>query len=76
MVAAFVADGWTTGMESRSDRGRRVYLSRDGFTVSVGGNVQAEEGMVASVGVSVSSPCVDSPADIRRWTPSTVPEAP
>lgn len=73
VVARFVADGWTLGMESKGNGGRSVNVKRDGYTLNVGGNTEADPNRVASIGINVSSPCIKAPANIRSWKPTGTP---
>ena len=73
VVARFVADGWTLGMESKGNGGRSVNVKRDGYTVNVGGDTEADPNRDASIGIRVYSPCIKAPANIRAWKPTGTP---
>lgn len=64
VVAALVSNGWAVDVQTRNDDGRDVFLRREGYTLSVGGASRVVEGSDTSLLVSVSSPCIEAPADL------------
>ena len=74
VVAALVAQGWKSGLESAGNGGRTVNLSRQGYTVTVGGDTDPLPGAEASLGFHVYSPCIKAPANLRAWTATPQPE--
>jgi hypothetical protein len=73
IVKALVADGWTLGHTTDGDDAKTVALTRDGFTLTVGGQAQGLPDSVSPVGVGVSSPCITAPAGILDWKPAASP---
>ena len=65
VVAALVNNGWAIGVQTNNDDGRDVFLRRDGYTLSIGGASRVVEGIDTSLLVSVSSPCIEAPADLE-----------
>lgn len=69
VAAPYLADGWTAGPELTPDGGRSLPLSRDGYTLRLGGVTGVDEQYAASVVVRVTGPCIKAPQDIREWRP-------
>jgi len=73
VVARFVAEGWTLGMESKGNGGRSVNVKRDGYTLNVGGVTESLPDRVSTLSARVYSPCIKAPANIRAWKPTGTP---
>jgi len=73
IVKALVADGWTLGHATEGDDAKTVTVTRDGFTLTVGGQTQGLPANASPVGIDVSSPCITAPAGILDWKPAASP---
>ena len=73
IVQELVAEGWTTGQESKGNGGRSVDLARDGYNLKVGGVTEGLPDRVSTVGIRVFSPCIEAPEGILDWKPTASP---
>jgi hypothetical protein len=73
IAKALVTDGWTLGHTTDGDDAKTVAATRDGFTLTVGGETQGLPDRVSTVSIRVSSPCVTAPAGILDWKPAASP---
>lgn len=60
VVEAMQADGWAT-VTAPADPDHVVVLERDGYALTIGGDLEVDEGRVSKVGLDLVSPCMAAP---------------
>ena len=68
-----IADGWTPRPTSTGGESASIDLTKDGFTLSMGGDTGSSTDHVSTIRIGVYSPCITAPAGILDWKPAASP---
>ena len=76
LIKAFLDDGWAHPHTSRNKFIYGVTISKGDYTMTVGGNSDADPTYLSQIGIKVNSACSSPPASILDWKPGKADPTP